>query len=155
MLQSLLLTGLGGLLAIAGTIAGHAWQARENRRIRLEGYRREDRYRLYNDRLQAYRELHLAVGKARKALAGYSNESRDPDPSDRVMELRNEFWSAYTLVWLIGGMEVVRASTRIFNTVDAVVAGNEKFDSSRWGELVRSYISAARADLFHATEADK
>ncbi|MEU8306864.1 hypothetical protein AB0C84_25235 [Actinomadura sp. NPDC048955] len=65
MLQSLALTGLGGLLAIVGTLLGHRWQAVEARHSRLENYQREDRYRLHQERRAAYADFHLAVGHAR------------------------------------------------------------------------------------------
>jgi hypothetical protein len=107
MLEALLLAGLGGFLAIAGTVTGQHLQARHNRRIRVEEYAREDRYRLFRDRLEAYREYHVAVGNARRVMGLYSRSRDDTGLLETLKEARSEAWRAYTLVWLIGEENVV------------------------------------------------
>ena len=51
---TLLAAAVGGLLAVAGAIAGAHWQAREARQARQEQFQREDRWRLFDQRRLAY-----------------------------------------------------------------------------------------------------
>jgi hypothetical protein len=54
MLDSLLLTALGGVLGIAGTLAATIWQGRSARDAQREQNACEDRCRLATDRIAAY-----------------------------------------------------------------------------------------------------
>lgn len=147
MLQALLLALLGGCLAIAGTVTGQYMQSRNTHRSRIEGYEREDRYRLYRDRLDAYREYHVAVGGARRAMIMYSRATADADLHKALVEERNKVWRAYTLVWLIGDESVVDTATQLFNMVDEVTWHDAEFEPPSWAERIRAFVRAARADL--------
>jgi hypothetical protein len=148
MLQALLLALAGGFLAIAGTVTGQYVQARNNQRDRMEEHSREDRYRLYRDRLDAYREYHVAVGGARRAMAMYSRSTEDVELRKALIEERVKVWRAYTLVWLIGEESVVDTATKLFNMVDRVTWESADFEPEAWRDGVRAFVEAARGDLF-------
>jgi hypothetical protein len=86
--ESLLLTTLGGLLAIAGTSLGAWWQLRTSRETRREQYRREDMYRLQNERRQAYASYITAAGGVRTALRYLGSQTG----REEAVAARNELY---------------------------------------------------------------
>lgn len=147
MLQSLLLVGLGGVLAIAGTATGQYLQSRHTRRLRIDEYAREDRYRLFRDRLEAYREYHVAVGNARRVMGLHNRSVDDADLHEMLKEARAEAWRAYTLVWLIGEERVVNAASVLLDMVDSVTWHGARFEPDSWREEIQAFVGAARSDL--------
>jgi len=147
MLEALLLAGLGGVLAIAGTVAGQFMQARNAQHVRAEEFTREDRYRLHRDRLEAYREYHVALGGVRPVMALYSRSKDDTELHNTLKEERNKAWRAYTLVWLIGEEKVVDAASGLLKLVDDVTWHGAGFQPDLWGAGIRAYVEAARSDL--------
>jgi hypothetical protein len=151
MLEALLLAGLGGALAIAGTVTGQYMQAHNAQRVRAEGYAREDRYRLYRDRLEAYREYHVSLGAARVVMALYSRSQDDAQLLNTLKEERNKAWRAYSLVWLIGEEKVVKAATVLLKMVDDVTWHGAKFQPDPWSDGIRASVEAARSDLLRTS----
>jgi hypothetical protein len=153
MWQAILLTSLGAALAMVGTIIGHRWQAAESRRMRREGYEREDRYRLFRERVEAYRAFHLAASATRPILIDYSEailapQQHGPDKLDAALdEARQDAFRAFIFVRLIGNSTVVRAASKIMREIDHVYREGQPFDSLRWSERILDYISSARFDL--------
>jgi hypothetical protein len=147
MLQSLLLVGLGGFLTIAGTVTGQYLQSRNVRRLRLDEYAREDRYRLFRDRLQAYHEYHVAAGHARSAMAVYNASENGVDLDKKLTKARSQVWRAYTLVWLIGEERVSERAKVLLDMVDDVARRGVEFQPDSWAEAIRAFVTAARSDL--------
>ena len=75
-LQSLLLTALGGVLGAGGALLASQWQAREARRIRREQNARDDRYRLTADRIRAYSAFHVRPARRGRRWA-FTPEAAD------------------------------------------------------------------------------
>lgn len=147
MWQLVLLTALGGALTIAGTIAGHNWQAAENRRVRRERYEREDRYRLFRDRIEAYRAFNEAASAVlRPALKSYQEADRDQSLVPSISQARMDTHSAYIVVRLIGDGDVVLAASKLLSEADEV-RWRKDFDPDRWGDLIINFVGAARTDL--------
>ena len=94
-LQSLLLTAIGGVIGVGGALFAAQWQAREARRVRKEQEARDDRYRLMNERIAAYRTFYIAAGSARHIIERQA-------PAQEVRQARDAMWEAFTLVALIG-----------------------------------------------------
>ncbi|QKW39375.1 hypothetical protein HUT06_39520 [Actinomadura sp. NAK00032] len=147
MLQSLALTGLGGLLAIVGTLLGHRRQAAEARHSRLEGYQREDRYRLHQERRMAYADFHLAIGRARSMVRTIEMADGDDDGFNKIKDARSDVWAALVPLWHVGSEEVVRTAGEFLSRIDAVMQEGSRLDLDQWKDLVKDYASAVRRDL--------
>jgi hypothetical protein len=147
MLQSLLLTGLGGLLGIAGTLLASQWQARNARQVRSEQYVREDRYRLASERIEAYAAFYKSAGKARGIMWKKSHGENLADDSNSMLEVRNNVWESYTIIGLIGDNSTERRAAAILEYVTAVSHDQAKFAPGKWSELMKAYIRSARAEL--------
>src|SRR5262245_54961043 len=57
---------LGGLIGVLGTLLGAYLQYNEAGKARREQYRREDKYRLLNERIDAYEKFYVSMGNARR-----------------------------------------------------------------------------------------
>lgn len=153
MLQSLLLTGIGGLLAIMGTFVGQHMQARVTQRIRDEDRAREDRYRLHAERLQAYVAFHTKFGEARRVLVRHSKSDNDSTAQVKAMEARNAAWHSFVTVRLIGSPDAVASARALMWEITAIAWEGKKFDPDEWSNLVVKFRTAARRDLVGADEA--
>jgi hypothetical protein len=139
-LQSLLLTALGGVLGVGGALLASQWQAREARRVRKEQEARDDRYRLMNERIMSYRAFYIAAGAARHVI------ERQAQPQD-IVRARDEMWEAFTLVALIGDEKTWGQARSMLRMVSAVAFEGSPFNIDAWDELIRSYIQVSRLDL--------
>lgn len=147
MLQSLVLTGFGGLLAITGAIAGYLLQNREARRARSESYKREDLFRLHQDRRQAYQDFHVAFVRNQPSLWATIDFPDDADRRAKVREARQEVHLSYLPLWHIAAEEVVQAARAILQIYDAVGWDSAPYIWGDWLNLVDSYTLAVRNDL--------
>ncbi|MFL6123065.1 hypothetical protein, partial [Actinophytocola sp.] len=59
LIASLLLAVTGGMLTVVGSLVSQRFQVKHDREIRQEQYAREDAYRLYEKRVEAYSALYL------------------------------------------------------------------------------------------------
>jgi len=144
--QPLLLTGLGGVLAIAGTVIGQFWHARTARQERHEQWAREDAYRLHGERREAYAAFYLAAGHARLIMATYPA----PISSEGLAELeeaRMALWKEFVSVRLIGVRDVLAAARTLLTMVDRVAQRQEEFAPTPWVEAIDVYVGRARRDL--------
>jgi hypothetical protein len=148
MLQSLLLTALGGLLGISGSYMAFRWQAGDAKRIRSEQYSREDRYRLQAERIQAYSAFHVAAGHARGMIASGGSETE-------MRAARNSLWEAYTLVALIGDHATERCAAALLDLVTAVAYKEAQFDRERFAELIRAFMAVSLHELIPARHIDR
>ncbi len=147
MLQSLLLTALGGVLGAGGALLASQWQAREARRVRREQYARDDRYRLTADRIRAYSAFHVAAGAARATMGDYTRSNgRDASLHD-VMDARNTLWEASTLIALIGDDSTWRRAAALLDFVTDVAQEQSNFAVAKWNELIISFIQTSRLEL--------
>lgn len=153
MLQSLLLTGLGGLIAITGTVIGQRLQAREAKNMRIEDRTREDRYRLHKERLDAYVRFHVQFGLARRPMLAYSEAADAPEALEQVSEARIAAWQAFVFVRLIGSPKAVAAARAVMWEITAVAWDEKKFEKDRWSDLVLAFRTAARRDVVGEDEA--
>jgi hypothetical protein len=149
-LQSLLLTALGGVLGIGGGLLASQWQAREARRVRREQYGRDDRYRLTTERIGAYGAFYTAAGSARRTLNRYTRSGGRETSLTDVHEARDLLWQAYTLVALIGDHDTERQASALLGVVDDVAYEGSQFAVDRWSELIRGFIEASRLELIPA-----
>lgn len=143
-MEVLLPTVLGGLLAILGGVVGQFLQSRHSDRVRAADARRENRYRLYEQRLKVYEDFHIAAGPARVAMSRLASKERGEHPDPDLLEARSGVWHAYVRLGLIGQEPVVRRARDLFNYVDDVVIRRGTFDSERWASLIRAYGRSAR-----------
>jgi hypothetical protein len=141
LVQSLLLTSLGGVIAGLGTWLGARLQHKEAGRVRKEQYDREDSYRLHSDRVKAYCDLYLAAGKIRSALTWESATQ------EIVRQARNAYWAEFAKVSLLGENVVVGAAEEILQYVDGVIEKSQAFDSDGFRRLAKGFLAAARLDL--------
>jgi hypothetical protein len=142
-LQSLLLTALGGVLGVGGALIASQWQAREARRVRKEQEARDDRYRLMNERIMAYRTFYIAAGSARHIIERQA-------PAQEILQARDTMWEAFTLVALIGDENTWDQARTMLRMVSAVTFEGSPFNIDAWDKLIRSYIQASRLDLIPA-----
>jgi hypothetical protein len=147
MLQSVILTGFGGLLAITGAIAGYLLQNREARRARLESYKREDTFRLHQDRRQAYQDFHLTFVRAQPSLYATIESPGDVELRAKVREARQEVHQSYLPLWHIAGPQVVQAARGILDVYDAVGWRDAPYSWDNWIDRVDCYVLAVRNDL--------
>jgi hypothetical protein len=155
MLQSLLLTGLGGVLRIAGTLLATQWQTRVARHIRQEQYSREDRYRLATERIRAYSSFYQAAGKARSSMGVYTKTAGQDVSLEEVMDARNALWDAYTVIALIGDDDTAARASAVVEFVADVAEGQSPFVPSRWSELIRDYVRTSRLELVFAANSNR
>jgi hypothetical protein len=153
MLQSLLLTGLGGVLGITGTLFASQWQARNAKQVRAEQYSREDRYRLATERINAYTAFYRAAGRARSAMwihAHAEGGEFDKDFRTEMQAARDNLWDCYTVIGLIGDDGTERRASAVLELVTKVSRDQARFADGQWTELIRAYIRAARLELISA-----
>lgn len=140
LLDSLLATAVGGFIATTGTLLAWRTQAREARRIRIEQYEREDRFRLHKDRIDAYSAFYIAAGHARRILLGHSMDQPAQD-------VRAEVWHAFTRVVLVGDQMVLDVANDILAYVTDVVFKGTTFDVDHYRDLIWRLQATARADV--------
>jgi hypothetical protein len=139
-LQSLLLTALGGVLGVGGALLASQWQAREARRVRKERDARDDRYRLTQERIKAYRDFYIMAGNARHVI-------EDQGSVEEIRQARKVMWEAFTLVALIGDENTWHQARTMLRIVSEVAFEGSCFDVDTWNELIRDYIRISRLDL--------
>src|ERR1022692_322201 len=139
-LQSLLLTALGGVLGVGGALLASQFQAREGRRVRREQDARDDRYRLSRERIDAYKAFYIAAGSARHAIdAGLSIK--------KVQERRQVLWEAFTLVALIGDANTWDHARTVLRVISDVAFDGSSLNVDEWNELIRVFIQSSRLEL--------
>ncbi|GAA4457624.1 hypothetical protein [Phytohabitans houttuyneae] len=145
MWESILLTLTGGAVAAGAGVLTALMQARHATRLRREQREHEDRYRLYQDRVDAYIAFQTLASKARRVLQDFTDDTPEDDAERR--EARNAAHLAFIKVALIGGAEVVAAGRQMMITIDAVTYGREPYDSERYRTVLSGFRAAARHDL--------
>lgn len=143
MLQSLLLTAIGGVIGIGGSFLASQWQAREARRVRKEQYAREDRYRLMERRITAYRDFYVAAGEARQTISRQSSVKE-------TREARNALWDTFTLLTIIGDEKTRVQARSLLRAVDAVASDGSPFNVDEWDELILNFVRVSRLELIPA-----
>jgi hypothetical protein len=144
----LLLTTLGGLLAIAGTSLGAWWQLRISRETRREQYRREDMYRLQNERRQAYASYIITAGRVRTTLKHLGPQTS----REEAMAARNDLYYWFIQIRLMGGHDVVMATEELLQEVNEIIFGGGKLEEERYRSLVMAAEDAARRDLLRDSD---
>jgi hypothetical protein len=142
-LQSLLLTALGGVLGAGGALLASRSQALEARRIRKEQDAREDRYRLMQERIRAYSSFYVAAGSARMIITGH------PTPQE-VIKARNDLWEAFTLSTLVGDDDTSSCANALLKLVSAIAYDGSPYKADEWDELIIAFVQAARRELIPA-----
>ncbi len=150
---SLLSTVIGGVIAIVGTTVGSHIQNRHTARARQEQYAREDKYRLFDKRQSAYVQLYLQIGDVRRALAILARQEGSSVAKAEALNSRNEYWSAYTAVRLIGSTEVYKIANDILAFFDECLE-KCKFDQDSFRSLLKKFTLAARRELLMESEND-
>ena len=110
----------------ASQLARIAWE-RENQRREAE-QAREDRYRLFDKRREAYASLYSAIGLMRRQLG---IRSSDPDSEDRrtkAQDARHAYWQSYVIVRLIASDQILAIADRFLDLFDASL-GQARNDS--------------------------
>lgn len=144
-LQSLLLTALGGILGAGGALLASRSQALEARRIRKEQDTREDRYRLMQERIRAYSSFFVAAGSARMVITGH------PAPTHQeVIKARNDLWEAFTLSALVGDDDTSSCANALLKLVSAIAYDGSPYKADEWDELIIAFVQAARLELIPA-----
>ena len=144
--SSLLLALTGGALTITGTVTGLRLQARHAAKARTEQYEREDRYRLFDKRQNAYVELYLKIGSARRQLVIYSRNANAADVLTDARTARNEYWAAYAVARLIGSEEVFSIADEILSFFDDSIQQG-RFNHEQFVTLLQGFTDAARKEL--------
>lgn len=145
MWNAMLLTIAGGAVAAGAGVLTTLVQARQASRLRYEQYMREDRYRLYQDRVGAYIEFQTSASKARRVLQDLADDTAADDTKRR--EVRNAAHLIYVRIVLIGGSGVVAAARRMMIKIDAITFGREAFDCESYRQVLGQFQEAARLDL--------
>lgn len=148
-LQSLLLTALGGVLGAGGALLASRSQALEARRIRKEQNTREDRYRLVQERIKAYSSFFVAAGSARMVITGHPT----PTPQE-VIKARNDLWEAYTLSALVGDDDTSSCANALLELVSAIAYRGSPYKADQWDKLIVAFVQAARRELIPAPQPD-
>ena len=143
MLQSLLLTALGGILGAGGALLASRSQALEARRIRKEQDAREDRYRLMQERIKAYSGFFVAAGSARMVITGHPTRPE-------VIKARNDLWEALTLSALVGDDDTSSCAHALLKLVSAIAYDGSPYKADEWDELIIAFVQAARRELIPA-----
>lgn len=146
-LQSLLLTALGGVLGAGGALLASRSQALETRRIRKEQDTREDRYRLVQERIKAYSSFFVAAGSARMVITGHPT-------LQEAMKARNDLWEAYTLSALVGDDDTSSCANALLELVSAIAYRGSPYKADKWDELIIAFVQAARRELIPARQPD-
>jgi hypothetical protein len=146
MLASLLLTCVGGLIAITGSIVGQRMQARTERRSRAAQHDREDRFRLHKERTKLYSRFYLDMKTLRRAVM------RQEEPSTRgtdeaINAAQDTAWWTFAKIRLMGSPDVVVAARSLMLYITAAISGEGEFELEHWSALVVAYRTAARGDL--------
>jgi hypothetical protein len=156
LLQSLLLTSLGGFLGIAGALLASQFQARNAEQERREKYFREDRYRLAGERISAYTAFYRSAGRSRSAMATHAHDRAtecDNTTREALQTARNNLWDTYTVVGLIGDDPTERCAAKILDLVSEVSMHRAKLDRGEWSRMMKDYIRSARAELTYVNDA--
>jgi hypothetical protein len=143
---SLLLALTGGALTIAGSLVALRFQARYARETRQEQYVREDAYRLFEKRVDAYSALYLRIGPARRALASLAKSAEPDELVAQARDARSDYWAAYTTVRLIGSQEVFEAADQMLVFIDDSIE-QVTFDRARYMEILRRFTNTVRMEL--------
>ena len=144
--QSALLAVLGGTLTMLGTWSGARWQAREARAARQEQLAREDRYRLYERRIEGYSAFYHAVSRSRGAFSGHTVDE-DTSPAQAADASRSELIRRYITLVLIADDEVKQAASALLGLVTDVAYNGVDPDLDRYDEAIQAFANAARQDL--------
>jgi hypothetical protein len=142
-LQSLLLTALGGVLGAGGALLASRSQALEARRIRKRQDTREDRYRLMQERIRAYSSFFVAAGSARMVITGHPTRQE-------AIKARNDLWEAYTLSVLVGDDDTSGCANALLKLVSAIAYDGSPYKADEWDELIIAFVQAARRELIPA-----
>ncbi|GAA5151980.1 MULTISPECIES: hypothetical protein [Amycolatopsis] len=123
------------------------FQAKEARAMRLEQYAREDAYRLFDKRMEAYAALYLHIGSARQALTRLARANEE-DRESRMgaKAARHDLWADYTLIRLIGSQEVLDATAQILFFVDKSIE-TRTFDADGFIRKLDGFRDSARKEL--------
>jgi len=146
--DSLLLTTLGGLLAIAGTSLGAWWQLRISRETRREQYRREDMYRLQNERRQAYASYITVAGRVRTTLRNLGSQTS----REEAVAARNDLYYWSVQIRLMGGHDIVMATEELLREVNEILFGGGELEEERYRSLVAAATDAARRELLRDSD---
>jgi len=143
-MYQLLLTALGGAVALTGTFVGHRWQAAEARRIRFEDHAREDRYRHHAARTETYIRFVAAFTRAREAAFAKEQGHEDPE------QLRLTFLALMDVsasIQIIGTPEASAAASPITSAVSAYTLSDGPYLQEDWREITSRFLEVARAEL--------
>ncbi|MFI5584392.1 hypothetical protein ACIA5G_05105 [Amycolatopsis sp. NPDC051758] len=145
--ESAVLAGLAGGLTMTGTWLGFRWQSREARRGRTEQFAREDRFRLHNERLEAYSAFYLAAGHMRSGMRQLRLANPAASAAHEVHGQRRTLWEAFATVRLIGTDDVVEAASAVLAYATEVDHLETEFDIDHYDSLIRDYVRQARSGL--------
>lgn len=143
---SLLLALAGGIIGGGSSLVTMWTQSRTAERVRHEQFAREDRFRLFEKRLESYSALYICIGHARRLLTLFS---QTPDSEERLQSARrarNEYWAAYTVVRLIGSDEISQVASELLDFIDRS-RETATFDEGEFGRLLNVFIKAVRREL--------
>lgn len=147
--QSMAGTIAGGLIAIIAGLMTAIVQFKLTKATRREQYQREDRFRLYEKRVEVYSAFNVAAGAMRRALtSGGGIEER----SECKVEARDGLFKAYIPILLIAVQQVRSAAWSLMRITDAFVYDGEQFDAEAWLEAIESVREACRRDLLQGAE---
>lgn len=146
--QSLVGPIAGGVIAIIAGLATSLAQFRLTRAIRREQYQREDRYRLYEKRVEVYSAFNVAAVSMREVLTS-------GDVEDHKFTTRNELFKKYVPILLLGASQVRYSASRLIRATDAVVIGEATFDAKAWYEAIELVREACRRDLLRAADEEE
>jgi hypothetical protein len=140
LLDSLLSAAVGGFIGTTGTLLAWHTQAREARRVRMEQYEREDRFRLHKERIDAYSAFYVAAGHARPILGNRPT-------GQSAKDVRSELWHAYTQILLVGDRTVLDVANDILTYVTAIVFEGTTFEENHYRQLIWRLQAGTRADI--------
>jgi hypothetical protein len=152
MLQALLLTGLGGLLAIGGALVGHYVQAEEARKVRAETRQREDFYRFHADRKAAYASCYQAFTLARETIFWLEQRPDDTDLGERLRLQFLDAHDAFTVVKLIGSPEAAEAVGPLMQAISSAALTGTVLDKEAWGQHMGVLLRTTRGELLSPRE---
>jgi hypothetical protein len=116
--------------------------------VRREQYDRDDRYRLMEQRIAAYRDFYIAAGAARHVIMG---ETSGPE----IREARTVLWEAFTLLAVIGDETTWDQARKLLHVVTAVAFDNMQFNVKEWNEMIRRFVEVSRLELIPARSAER
>jgi hypothetical protein len=147
MLQTLLLTSMGGILAICGALVGHYVQAREARKVRAETRQREDLYRFHEDRKAAYASCYQAFTCVRETLFWLEQRPNDTDLNEKLRLQFLETHNVFTIVKLIGSHEIADVVSPLMQAVSAAALTGAALDKKAWGQNMDAMLRRSRKEL--------